>query len=89
MFLSHCCLPPIAALLKGLGKIPLKSKGILDLCLEANFETSLEEWYSILHKKTLFKAIAIVTSHFKAETGALLLLGRVFLFGLSTVLPFE
>lgn len=75
-----CCFPTTAYLLqqplfKGLEKIPLKSKGLLNLCLEVNFETSLEERYAILHKKTLFKAIAIVTSHFKAETEALLLLG--------------
>lgn len=67
--------------------MPLKSKGVLNLCLEANFETSLEERYSILHKNPLFKVIATVTCHFKAETEALLLLGRFFLFRLSTMLP--
>lgn len=67
--------------------MPLKSKGVLNLCLEANFETSLEERYSILHKNPLFKVIATVTCHFKAEMEALLLLGRFFLFRLSTMLP--
>lgn len=40
---------------KGLEKIPLKSKRVLNLRLEANFEASLEERYSMLHKERYSK----------------------------------